>query len=89
MYSGIYLTDLTFTGDGNPDYVNNLINFSKRSLEYSIIAQIQQYQLLPYNFYPIHQIQEYILKYPTKDENEQFAMSLVLEPREALRTEIL
>jgi hypothetical protein len=42
---GVYLTDLTFIEDGNPDYVNELINFSKRSLIYTVIAKIQQFQV--------------------------------------------
>eukprot|EP01087_Luapelamoeba_hula_P009404 TRINITY_DN2421_c0_g1_i5.p1 TRINITY_DN2421_c0_g1~~TRINITY_DN2421_c0_g1_i5.p1 ORF type:complete len:382 (-),score=52.20 TRINITY_DN2421_c0_g1_i5:83-1228(-) len=88
-YIGIFLTDLTFVDDGNPDYSNNLINFTKRSLVHNIIAQIQQYQLLPYNYHPIHQIQQYIKKYPILEENEMFAKSLELEPRKAERHEIL
>lgn len=43
---GVYLTDLTFIEDGNPDYVNELINFTKRSLIYTVISKIQQYQVL-------------------------------------------
>jgi hypothetical protein len=42
---GVYLTDLTFIEDGNPDYINELINFSKRSLIYTVIAKIQQFQV--------------------------------------------
>lgn len=34
-YIGMYLTDLTFIEDGNPNNSNNLINFSKRKLVYN------------------------------------------------------
>lgn len=88
-YLGVYLTDLTFIEDGNPDYVNELINFSKRSLIYTVIAKIQQFQLLPYNFYPIHQIWEYIKRFPSMEEAELYSTSLKIEPRKADRSEIL
>jgi len=32
LFRGIYLTNLTFTEDGNPDLLNGLINFKKRKL---------------------------------------------------------
>ena len=75
--------------DGNPDYVDNvLINFSKRRLVYDVIAKVQQYQQLPYNFHPIPQIQEFLLAFPHKDEGELWQISLNLEPRKADRTAI-
>jgi len=88
-YLGVHLTDLTFVEDGNPDYVGNLINFTKRSLLYEVISKIQQYQQLPYNFHPIHQIQSYIKKYPSLEEAELWPVSLEMEPRKAERHEIL
>ena len=43
-YVGLYLSDLTFIDEGNPNEINGLINFSKRMLLYEVIQQVQQYQ---------------------------------------------
>ena len=54
MYSlfrrGVYLTDLTFVEDGNPDKVLDMINFKKRILEYDIIVQVLKFQTHNYSF---------------------------------------
>ena len=50
-YLGVYLTDLTFTEDGNKDFVSpkdrpkeKLINFKKRALVHNVVAELQLYQ---------------------------------------------
>ncbi|RKP06352.1 ras guanine nucleotide exchange factor domain-containing protein [Thamnocephalis sphaerospora] len=45
-FLGVYLTDLTFIDDGNPDKLpkTDLINFSKYSKCADVISEIQQYQ---------------------------------------------
>ncbi|CAG8769421.1 2943_t:CDS:2, partial [Ambispora leptoticha] len=46
-FLGVYLTDLTFIEDGNPDTLKKdraLINFSKRMKTAEVIREIQQYQ---------------------------------------------
>ena len=46
-YMGVYLTDLTFLMDGNPDNVDDgLINFKKRRLIAEVIEEIHQYQVI-------------------------------------------
>ncbi|CAH1766356.1 10207_t:CDS:2, partial [Entrophospora sp. SA101] len=64
-FLGVYLTDLTFVEDGNPNTLKNsnkLINFSKRMKTADIIREIQQYQSVPYNLQPVPEIQEFIKK---------------------------
>lgn len=86
FYLGLYLTDLTFIEDGNPDFLkssNKLINFSKRMKTADVIREIQQYQNVPYNLNPVQEIQmfiDYNLK-ESKDVKDLYDQSLVLEPR--------
>ncbi|EFC38209.1 rasGEF domain-containing protein [Naegleria gruberi] len=47
----MYLKDLTFINDGNPDYIRDgLINVFKRRQVSKIILEIRQYQMQPYYF---------------------------------------
>jgi hypothetical protein len=43
-YSGVYLLDLTYIADGNPNYIGDLINFAKLRLVHMIIREVRQYQ---------------------------------------------
>ena len=40
-YLGVYLSDLTFLEDGNPDFSGNLINFDKRRRIATVINEIK------------------------------------------------
>ncbi|KAJ5074401.1 guanine nucleotide exchange factor [Anaeramoeba ignava] len=83
-YLGIFLTDLTFTEDGNPDKIGNLINFFKRKLIYDVIIEIQQYQQVSYNFQSIHQIFMLITNFQDLlSEDQMFEKSLKIEPRKS------
>jgi hypothetical protein len=42
---GVYLKDLTFIEDGNPDKVRGLINFAKRRMLYNTIQEVLLYQV--------------------------------------------
>lgn len=93
-YVGVYLTDLTFIEDGNPDMKGDLINWDKRKLVHNIIAQIQKFQMVGYNLQKEAAtdrfLQEQLAKAPSlfKDDRDMYAKSLLLEPRNAKREEI-
>jgi len=79
-FLGTYLTDITFIEDGNPDYVQGLINYRKRELVYSVIREIQQYQQQSYT-YGIVNIAHFLTELPSNDENYLYDLSLQREPR--------
>ncbi|KAH3767267.1 Ras guanine nucleotide exchange factor [Pelomyxa schiedti] len=79
-YIGIYLIDLTFIEEGNPDTVDGLINFEKRKLIYKAIDVVQQYQEVGYNLSPVKGVIPEVGFVP---EEQMFNMSLQVEPRGA------
>ncbi|KAJ5076989.1 ras guanine nucleotide exchange factor i-related [Anaeramoeba ignava] len=80
-YLGIHLTDLTFIEEGNPDYIGKLIHFAKKKLIYEAIVEIQQYQQKGYDLQPVYQIQQLLLNLKMISEQELYAKSLEIEPR--------
>jgi len=80
-YLGVYLSDLTFIEDGNPNMYNGLINFRKRRLVCAVIQEIQQYQLKPYHFLKVPDIQNELNSIPLNDAKLLYDLSLVREPR--------
>ena len=49
---GVYLTDLTLVDEGNLEFVDgNLVNFTKKQLEYNIIVQVLRYQQTSFQFH--------------------------------------
>eukprot|EP00211_Chloroparvula_japonica_P000959 CAMPEP_0119135872 /NCGR_PEP_ID=MMETSP1310-20130426/20227_1 /TAXON_ID=464262 /ORGANISM="Genus nov. species nov., Strain RCC2339" /LENGTH=985 /DNA_ID=CAMNT_0007126817 /DNA_START=12 /DNA_END=2966 /DNA_ORIENTATION=- len=83
-YLGMYLTDLTFIEDGNPDTVKgNLINFTKRRYVAQVIQDIQQYQQTPFCLKPEPIIQGYLRSLYIWDEEKLYQYSLEFMPRSA------
>jgi len=92
-YLGMFLTDLTFIDQGNPDKIqvdiveggqHSLINFVKLRRTAIVIKQIQLFQQTGYSLEPVSQIREYVLtrKQKSLSEEESFKISLNLEPRD-------
>jgi len=81
-FLGLYLTDLTFTEDGNPESVAGLINFDRCRRIAAVIKEIKQYQQIPYNFQPVPIIKGFLLAGGEYiDENQCYKLSLEIEPR--------
>jgi hypothetical protein len=82
-YVGVYLSDLTFIEEGNPDCLENgYINFFKRRMIAEVIKEIQQYQQAPYNLQVVPVLQKYLTNHKIFSDNDLFQRSLVSEPRE-------
>jgi len=77
----VYLSDLTFTEDGNSDKLEHLINFGKRRLVYRVIEELRQYQVTPYSFPRTEPLHTLLAELPVLSEGHLFDLSLVREPR--------
>ena len=85
-FFGVYLSDLTFTNAGNPDYLHgskDVINFSKRSKIVDIIEEILSYKKVHYRLKRIEEIQQIIESSVESVPHieEQCRLSLQMEPR--------
>ncbi|CCD24608.1 uncharacterized protein NDAI_0D02940 [Naumovozyma dairenensis CBS 421] len=86
-FFGVYLSDLTFTHSGNPDFLPgsaNMINFNKRAKLIDIIEEIISYKKLRYtSFKRNDDIIDFI--YSTIEDlphiEKQYELSLIIEPR--------
>ncbi|KAI9291600.1 ras GEF [Neoconidiobolus thromboides FSU 785] len=85
-FLGVYLTDLTFIADGNPDYIadTKLFNFFKQSKSADLIREIQQYQNSTYYLKSVPKLQEYLLSKMdyVVTEAQLYDRSVILEPKE-------
>jgi son of sevenless-like protein len=89
-YFGMYQSDLTFIEEGNPDMLKDteppLINFHKRRLVAQVLVdEVQQYQQAPYNLQKVPMLREKLEQALTENilnDNQCYAMSLEIEPRE-------
>lgn len=85
-FFGVYLSDLTFTNAGNPDFLHgskDLVNFSKRSKIVDIIEEILSFKKFHYKLKRIDDIQG-IIKGSIQSVphiEEQYRLSLQMEPR--------
>ena len=87
-YLGVYLTDLTFLDDANPNTLGNgAINFEKRRKLVNLIEEVHQYQQEPYHFIQVKGIQEELKKAMKEGvgggftEQDLFNFSLIVEPK--------
>lgn len=88
-FLGMYLSDLRFTTDGNPDHLHGdkkLVNFSKRASIYRIIREVTQFSCREYSYTKNQVLMDYLqvmMKNIPEDE-VLYQMSLRWEPRVSL-----
>eukprot|EP00004_Rigifila_ramosa_P014937 TRINITY_DN343_c0_g1_i1.p1 TRINITY_DN343_c0_g1~~TRINITY_DN343_c0_g1_i1.p1 ORF type:complete len:1009 (-),score=276.87 TRINITY_DN343_c0_g1_i1:65-2644(-) len=81
-FLGVYLRDLVFIEDGNPDFTETgLINFTKRRATHEVIMELQQYQQQIYKFPQVEPLFTYMATLPFSGEEERYKLSLIFEPR--------
>lgn len=78
---GLFLSDLTFIEDGNPDLLDGMINFLKRRKLSERIMWIKQYQQIGYQLDKVQAIQEYFGKHlVSRCEDELWKLSKSIQP---------
>lgn len=78
----VFLTDLTFIEDGNPDLVQSKINFNKRRKLSLVIRQIQRWQKIPFDFAGIPEVRrKFSQTNLVTDELVLYKLSLEREPK--------
>ena len=82
-FIGMYLTDLTFIHEGNPDYVDGLINYEKHGKVASIIQSMLTYQAIPFALETVPQIKLWLSGLDGADDDTTYDWSLEIESREA------
>jgi len=91
-YLCMYLSDLTFMEEGNPDFIdvddNKLINFPKHYLVHRTIKQVQQYQASKYDLEVKQPLYTYLYHMPGLEEKELYSLSLEREPRDITLREL-
>lgn len=84
-YLGVYLTDLVFIEDGNPNTFeedgSTFINFRKMSILGEVLMEISSYQHDHYSFFKFDDLYNYLLYLDTHTETELYNMSIAAEPR--------
>jgi hypothetical protein len=86
-YIGVILKDLTFIEDGNPNTIEDLINWSKRKLVFDVVGDYMRSQIVPYKIAPLtiasQPMSKILYELPQMEESEQYENSLKCEPRGA------
>lgn len=79
-FLGVFLNHLTFFYDGNPDFLEGLVNFDKCAGVHRLIRKTLNLQKVRFQYLPIHQIQEKIYNIPLYDDDMLYDQSLIIEP---------
>ena len=81
-YVGLYLTQLTFFYDGNADYIESLVNFSKCVGIFQLIDKILSFQKKEFTYVIIEQVQQKIFEMKLWDSSILSERSIQIEPNQ-------
>jgi hypothetical protein len=85
-FVGMYLTDLVYIEEGNPDFLRDeptFVNFHKRTLAARVIEELYEWKKVPYNLVSVNIIQTYLDQFTVFDDELQYQTSLKIEPRKS------
>jgi len=89
-FLAVYLSDLTFIDEGNPDTFPTdgleLINCDKSQLVYEVVSKVQMYQADSYELKRLEPLATYLEALPQFNDDTVYKLSLYAEPREVEST---
>eukprot|EP00003_Mantamonas_plastica_P015928 TRINITY_DN2674_c0_g1_i2.p2 TRINITY_DN2674_c0_g1~~TRINITY_DN2674_c0_g1_i2.p2 ORF type:complete len:364 (+),score=121.49 TRINITY_DN2674_c0_g1_i2:2355-3446(+) len=88
-YIGMYLSDLTFTDEGNPDRIGDMINFTKYRMLHKIIAELRRHQNPAYAFPENPKLLMTVANLVQYDEQALYSLSLLREPRGSSKNDVM
>ena len=80
-YLGVYLQDLTFIEDGNPEQIDGLVNFERLGLVYGVLKEVLLYQNQSYAIPVLEPMSTLLISLPFATEKNLYQLSLIREPR--------
>ena len=81
-YIGLYLKDLIFIEDGNPNEINGKINFTKRTKISNLLKEINSYQQVPFELIIIKELSDKLIESERVSEDVLNLLSYKREPKE-------
>jgi son of sevenless-like protein len=82
-YIGLFLSDITFIEDGNPEMIGSMINFTKKYKLAEVATLLQRCQHTNYSFKLDPNVELLFRNMPPTDDEKTYALSLRVEPRNA------
>ena len=81
---GLYLTDVVYVTEGNPDKIGDMINFDKYVKLAHIVEDIHRLQVSKHNFMALEEVQLFFKQQlkDSRDIQELHDLSQTVEPRE-------
>merc|ERR1711916_22582 len=80
-YLGVYLQDLTFIEDGNPEQIDGLVNFERLKLVNGVLTEVLLHQQQVYRIAVLDPISTLLVSLPSASEKTLYNLSLIREPR--------
>jgi len=81
-FLGVSLSDLTFIEDGNPDEIEGMVNFAKRTMMIDSVLNLQQYQNIQFKLERVQPLYAMLQQLPFLEYQELYKISTLVEPRE-------
>lgn len=95
-YIGLYLSDLTFIHEGNPDYIDeaqSIINFDKQMLVHNVLREVLLFQQMSHLYEEkagpvVEPLHSFLLALPVLHSDVLYNLSIAHEPRGCLLADV-
>ncbi|GAM20951.1 hypothetical protein SAMD00019534_041260 [Acytostelium subglobosum LB1] len=88
-YLGVFLKDITFYQEGSAGQSADGINLKQSKNVYSVLRSIRSCQKNPYTFEQNPRLYEFLVNLMVSNEDELYSLSLLREPRNCKRSDLI